>query len=601
MSKFNTEEQNHYTLVLSQRKIQEFIIGAVQLKLNHGLSISTTEDCLQHTASLLGNKLIPTKWNDVICFLKSLGYVEPRHYKVCAARDHSYLLKLGENECKVCHKQAADCVDYYVLGLNFRDWFLTTNQCDRLMAHWTERDHWLNKDEDYQHPGQSELWHGERFRSLSWFWDSDKHYILPDWCPFCRTVISSSKIQTAFEHKEPITCPECAESFPAVPRRITGDPRNQVVLIHEDGWNCFSISQSSMAAITITHGWMSKADRSNADYARVYSFVPTDQMPTDSPHKFDAFLESLINELEELFIEGEEVFFRKAISGVCDENACSTLRVLPLLLTADSKAHHEIGLTSSGGHKGCQRCQVCGTYVPERRHYYFGNFQMRFWIPCLARTADEDRINGKAADRATSATERKQICKEKGVTGESILYRLNDLCGFDPIQDLTIDAMHAITLNLVRTDLAHILADLGPNSSLEPTERDPANGGLVNRQSLASAIQKVEWTPELKDGRVPTFCKDAQTLSYWKAEEFSKFILVAHVVLRKLISRSAYECFCTLKDICDLVYSKRLRIQGWHRESMTNTSKSYFGSMRFSLKISMVCLPAQRTLSTHST
>ena len=65
-------------------------------------------------------------------------------------------------------------------------------------------------------------------------------------------------------------------------------------------------------------------------------------MPTDSPHKFDAFLEPLINELEELFIEGEEVFFRKAIPGVCDENACSTLRVLPLLLTADSKAHHEI-------------------------------------------------------------------------------------------------------------------------------------------------------------------------------------------------------------------------------------------------------------------
>ena len=112
VSKSNTEEQNHYTLVLSQRKIQEFIIGAVQLKLNHGLSISTPEDYLRHTAYLLGNKLIPTKWNDVIRFLRSLGYVEPRHYKVCAARDHSYLLKLGENECKVCHKQAADCVDY---------------------------------------------------------------------------------------------------------------------------------------------------------------------------------------------------------------------------------------------------------------------------------------------------------------------------------------------------------------------------------------------------------------------------------------------------------------------------------------------------------
>ena len=213
-------------------------MGAVQLKLNRGLSIKTTEDYLQNTASLLGNKLIPTKWNDFIRFLCTLGYVEPRRYKVCADRDHSYL---SENECKVCHKPSADCIDYYVLGLNFRDWFLTTDQCNRLMAHWTDRDHWFNKDEDYQHPGESELWHGSRFRSLSWFWNPDEYYVLPDWCPLCHAVISSAVITDAFEHKQPITCPECVQNFTAIPRRVAGDPRNQVVLIHEDGWNCFSV------------------------------------------------------------------------------------------------------------------------------------------------------------------------------------------------------------------------------------------------------------------------------------------------------------------------------------------------------------------------
>ena len=192
--------------------------------------------------------------------------------------------------------------------------------------------------------------------------------------------------------------------------------------------------------------------------------------------------------------------------------------------------------------------------------------QKRYWTPCLPRTAQEDRLNGKAADRASSITERKQIGKEKGVTGETIFYRLFDLCGFDPVKDLTIDAMHAIVLNLIRTELTILLADLGRNSTLQPSERDPSNGGLLDKQSLASAIQKVEWTPELKDGRIPTFCKDGQKLSYWKAEEFSKFILVAPVVLRKLIPRKAYDCFCLLKDISDLVYSRRLQIQGWHPE-----------------------------------
>ena len=160
-----------------------------------------------------------------------------------------------------------------------------------------------------------------------------------------------------------------------------------MVLIHEYGWNCFSLSQTSMAAITITHGCMSKSERSGANNALVYSFIPTSQLLTDSPHKFDALLKPL---LEELFIIGEEIFFRSEILGVSEENDCPTLRVLPLLVTADSKAHHEIGLTSAGGHRGCRRCHIGGTYVPEKHHYYYGSFQKWFWTPCPPRSAIHD-------------------------------------------------------------------------------------------------------------------------------------------------------------------------------------------------------------------
>ena len=66
-----------------------------------------------------------------------------------------------------------------------------------------------------------------------------------------------------------------------------------------------------MAAITITHACMNKLDRSSAKYSHVYSFIPTDQLPRDTPHKYDAFFEPLIDELEYLFIEGEQVFFQK--------------------------------------------------------------------------------------------------------------------------------------------------------------------------------------------------------------------------------------------------------------------------------------------------
>ena len=46
----------------------------------------------------------------------------------------------------------------------------------------------------------------------------------------------------------------------------------------------------------------------------------------------------------------------------------------------------------------------------------------------------------------------------------------------------------------------------------------------------------------------------------------SKFIVVAPFVLRELIPRKAYDSFCLLKDMYCLVYSKQLRIEGWHPE-----------------------------------
>lgn len=141
----------------------------VRTKLTHGLSVSTNEDHLQNAAALLGEQAIPTKWNDVVCFMKAIGYTEPRHYKVCLAQDHSVLLESTDTACNVCSKLASQCIDYYVLGLNFREWFVTAEQCDRLMAHWNDREQWFGKPVDYDHPGVTELLHGSRFRELSWF------------------------------------------------------------------------------------------------------------------------------------------------------------------------------------------------------------------------------------------------------------------------------------------------------------------------------------------------------------------------------------------------------------------------------------------------
>ena len=149
---------------------------------------------------------------------------------------------------------------------------------------------------------------------------------------------------------------------------------------------------------------------------------------------------------------------------------------------------------------------------------------------------------------------------------------------------------HACNSTEFGTEALLLLADLGRNSSLQPNERDPSNGGVLDCQSLAFALERVEWTPELKDGRVLTFCKDGQRLSHWKAEEFSKFILVAPVILRNLIPKKSYDCFCLLKDIYNSSdYESKDGMQ-----SIKSISKSLFGCTQLYLKICMASQHVQK-------
>ena len=88
-------------------------------------------------------------------------------------------------------------MDYYVIGLIFNDWFLTNEQCTRLMAHWMNVTDGLISL-PYEHSEMAERWHGECFRELSWFWNRQK-YVLPEWCPFCHEVIPALVVKTAMK------------------------------------------------------------------------------------------------------------------------------------------------------------------------------------------------------------------------------------------------------------------------------------------------------------------------------------------------------------------------------------------------------------------
>ena len=90
---------------------------------------------------------------------------------------------------------------------------------------------------------------------------------------------------------------------------MKGDPQNQAIIIHEDGWAPHSTSSShSFAAITISNACSSKLQCSSESSCRVYSFIPVDQLPSKTPHKYDAFFAPLIEEIENLYLDGKRVF-----------------------------------------------------------------------------------------------------------------------------------------------------------------------------------------------------------------------------------------------------------------------------------------------------
>ena len=145
--------------------------------------------------------------------MKMLGYSEPHHYKVCISTRHSVLLQRHQ-DCPICGKEWQNCIDYYTLGLHFCDWFATEEQCHQLMDHWHEKEDWLNKPLDFE-TIKSELWYGQRFCEMSWFWDPTDEHLLPERCPHCRKIVSSTELEE--QNSDTVVmlmyCAHCSSEF----------------------------------------------------------------------------------------------------------------------------------------------------------------------------------------------------------------------------------------------------------------------------------------------------------------------------------------------------------------------------------------------------
>lgn len=160
--------------------------------------------------------------------------------------------------------------------------------------------------------------------------------------------------------------------------------------------------------------------------------------------------------------------------------------------------------------------------MPEKRHYYYGNFRQRHRHPAEPRTAEYQLRHGNAVESATTQAQRNELQRDSGVSGVSILFRLRKLYNFDPVKDMVIDRMH-LSFNLLKKEfLDKIWPDMGDNADLPVNDRKPELGGLLNRGDFGRGLDAVVWCREEKARGVARLKSLTDKLGSWKSDEFVK-------------------------------------------------------------------------------
>ena len=102
---------------------------------------------------------------------------------------------------------------------------------------------------------------------------------------------------------------------------------------HWDGWQPFSSSLRGCGAIEITIATMSKVEGCKAEEVYVVGFVPSHMLPKKSAISLDPFLEPLIVDIEDGFINGIQVNYNLATCG--KPAGRTTIRHLILCFSGD--------------------------------------------------------------------------------------------------------------------------------------------------------------------------------------------------------------------------------------------------------------------------
>lgn len=372
------------------------VLDALRIKHKSGVSVSTFEDVLEYGKTLLFTSLgddvdrdilttlWPKSWNDVQLLLKEEGYEDAKQYFICFCREEKEVTRDGkstkkfvydgkysvmENKDDRCpHCGNKGYIKYMYLGLEnkLKNWFRNKSMCTNMLGHWLEKEHWLENVESWHL--KKEIWDGNRWSELQWFWNPESVWVLPTRCVHCNIPISADHLinspdcdrQGEFKIVE---CPVCFEDFEHCIKMAKGSPLNLALIGHFDGWQPFGTSYRGSGSFEVTVANMRKTQRNHVDKVYVVGFVPCFEVP-NLPESLDPFLDPLMNDLCNGFIEGFQVNYPKGISiSGYEPSREETVRVLLLCWTADHPGQCETGKFLNQGKCACRRCKLVGQHL----------------------------------------------------------------------------------------------------------------------------------------------------------------------------------------------------------------------------------------------
>lgn len=390
-----------------KKLIVKAVLDALRIKHKSGVSVSTFEDVLEYGKTLLFTSLgddvdhdilttlWPKSWNDVQLLLKEEGFADAKQYFICFCREEKEVTRDGKTTKKIVYdgkysvmenkdSRCPHCgnkgyIKYMYLGLEnkLKNWFRNKTMCTNMLGHWLEKEHWLENMESWHL--KREIWDGNRWSKLQWFWNPKSVWALPTRCVHGNIPVSTDHLinspdcdrQGAFKIVE---CPVCFENFEHCIKMAKGSPLNLALIGHFDGWQPFGTSYRGSGSFEVSVANMRKTQRNHVDQVYVVGFVPCFEVP-NLPASLDPFLEPLMNDLCNGFIEGFQVNYPTGISiSGYEPSREETVRMLLLCWTADHPGQCETGKFLNQGKCACCRCQLVGQHLENssNTHYYYG-------------------------------------------------------------------------------------------------------------------------------------------------------------------------------------------------------------------------------------